>query len=103
MDAHISFLPISLKGQLRTRTTRRIAPAYGSPACLETTTHKRMSDPRYVARIIESGYSDGRRIRSTLLIEKASGKTVDYLHLVSADQGKTWKYHGSPASNAATR
>jgi hypothetical protein len=92
MDAHLSFLPMSVSTTLS--VVRREVPAsHDRPACSEVTTHKRTSDPRYIARIVESGYPDGRRLRSTLLIERASGKTVDHLHLISHDYGQTWKLH----------
>jgi len=88
LDAHLSFLPLSVSGPVR---TSRRAGERGEPACSEITTHKRTSDPRYVARVVEAGYPNGRRIRSTLLIERSTGRTVDFLHLVSNDHGQTWK------------
>jgi hypothetical protein len=96
MNAHLSFLPLSVSGPSLSIETRRVPAQYGNPPCSEVTTHKRTSDPRYVARIVESGYPDGRRMRSTLLIEKDSGRTVDFLHLVSYDHGQTWKLCGTP-------
>jgi hypothetical protein len=91
-NAHLSFLPMSVSSTLS--VVRREVPAtHDRPACSEVTTHKRTSDPRYIARIIESGYPDGRRLRSTLLIERETGETVDHLHLISKDYGQTWKLH----------
>jgi hypothetical protein len=96
MNAHLSFLPLSVSGPSSSIETRRIPAQLGNPACSEVTTHKRTSDPRFIARIVESGYPDGRRMRSTLLIEKDSGRTVDFLHLISYDHGQTWTLGGTP-------
>lgn len=99
MSAHISFLPLS--ASMLTRDVRR-APegAAQHSSCTETTVHKLTSDPRYIVRITDARYPDGRRLRSTVYLEKASGQVIDQLNLLSEDHGRTWRVtaKGRPAA-----
>ena len=91
----LSFLP--LFGGKKTQAKRARGPR--EPGGREVITHKQTTDPRYVVRMVESGDRKGRRIRSTLLIERDSGRIVDFLHLASTDDGQTWKVLSTSATD----
>lgn len=97
MSAHLSFLPLSAGGLTQHSTTRRIPAMGGQPACTEVTVYKLTSDPKMLVRICEVGFADGRRTRSTVLIDKETGEIKDRLDLASDDDGRRWRVSGARA------
>jgi|SRR5688572_12621490 len=85
--AHISFLPLSASEHRLERT----AAVAGDAPYTESTVHKLTSDPRYIVRISDIRYPDGRRARSTVYLERASGEVIDRLDLASEDNGRSWR------------
>lgn len=72
-------------------TERRVPSLYGEPPCVERTTYKRTNDPRYIIRVVDSSYVDGRIARASYLIEIETGKGEDHMDVVSYDGGATWE------------
>lgn len=56
----------------------------------ERTSIRRTNDPRYVIRVVDLCFADGRVARSSYLIDVCSGDDADEMHVVSLDGGEHW-------------
>ena len=43
-----------------TVSTRKLPSLFGEPPCIEHTSQRRTNDPRYVLRVVDRAYTDGR-------------------------------------------
>jgi hypothetical protein len=73
----LSFLPL-------------VAQAPASTGSAESKVIRLTSDPRYVLQIVERHEAEGRRTRTTQVIDLRTNQPVDELCLVSGDGGETW-------------